>query len=207
MGSSSHSSIDNNRRTMIKIAIVVCLAALAAAEADADAWYQLYGYSNWNNNWMGYGNNWPMMSGYRQMNYMNGYEGHRFQSYGKREAEADAEAKPEADADAEPEADADADAEAEPEADAEAYHPYGNWGYNFPMNYNMYYNNWNRPSYTQYRTFYHKRSADAEADADAWYQPYGYSSSNWGYNRMNGYNMMGYWNRPYSQFSSYRYHY
>merc|ERR1712179_369815 len=146
MGSSSHSSIDNNRRTMIKIAIVVCLAALAAAEADADAWYQLYGYSNWNNNWMGYGNNWPMMSGYRQMNYMNGYEGHRFQSYGKREAEADAEAKPEA----EPKAD----------AEAEAYHPYGNWGYNFPMNYNMYYNNWNRPSYTQYRTFYHKRSAD-----------------------------------------------
>merc|ERR1712088_423764 len=122
---------------------------------------------------------------------MNGYEGHRFQSYGKREAEADAEAKPEADADAEPKAD----------AEAEAYHPYGNWGYNFPMNYNMYYNNWNRPSYTQYRTFYHKRSADAEADADAWYQPYGYSSSNWGYN------MMSYWNRPYSQFSSYRYHF
>merc|ERR1719516_178712 len=115
---------------MIKIAIVVCLAALAAAEADADAWYGPYGYSNnwmgygnnWNrnNNWMGYGNNWPMMSGYRQMNYMNGHEGHRFQSYGKREAEA--EAKPEA------------DAEAKPEADADAYHPmaYNSW----PMNYN-----------------------------------------------------------------------
>merc|ERR1712244_43918 len=125
-----HSSIESNRRTMIKIAILACLAALAAAEADADAWYQPYGYSNWNNNWMGY-NNWNM--------YNN-----------------------------------------------------NNW--------NMYSNNWNRPSYTQYRTFYHKRSADAEADADAWYQPYGYSSSNWGYNRMNGYNMMGYWNRPYSQF-------
>merc|ERR1711953_1118335 len=123
---------------------------------------------------------------------MNGHEGHRFQSYGKREAE--------------------------PEADADAwYQPYGysnwnnNWmGYNnWNMynnnNWNMYNNNWNRPSYTQYRTFYHKRSADAEADADAWYQPYGYSNSNWGYNRMNGYNMMGYWNRPYSQFSSYRY--
>merc|ERR1719347_2094634 len=116
---------------MIKIAIVVCLAALAAAEADADAWYGPYGYSNnwnmynnWNNNnWMGYNNNWPMMSGYRQMNYMNGHEGHRFQSYGKREAEA-----------------------------------------------------------------------EPEADADAWYQPYGYCNSNWGYNRMS------YWNRPYSQF-------
>merc|ERR1712212_217841 len=184
------SSIDSNRRTMIKIAIVVCLAAIAAAEADADAWYQPY--NSWNNM---YGYNWPMMSGYRQMNYMNGHEGHRFQSYGKREA--DAVAEPEADA----------DAVAEPEADAEAYHPYSNWGYNWPMNYNMYSNNWNRPSYTQYRTFYHKRSADAEADADAWYQPYGYSSSNWGYNRMHGYNMMSYWNRPYSQFSSYRYHF
>merc|ERR1711992_379140 len=142
------------------------------------------------------------MSGYRQINYMNGHEGHRFQSFHKREAEA------------------------EPEADADAW--YRSYGYsmNHPMNYNnwnmysnnwdmynnhnnwdMYYNNWNRPSYTQYRTFYHKRSADAEAEADAWYQPYGYSSSNWGYNRMNGYNMMSYWNRPYSQFSSYRYHY
>merc|ERR1719420_2215266 len=154
---------------MIKIAIVVCLAALAGAEADADAWYQPYGYSNW-------GYNWPMMSGYRQMNYMNGHEGHRFQSYGKREAEA------------------------EPKADADAwYQPYGYLNYN---NWNMY-SNWNRPSYTQYRTFYHKRSADAEADADAWYQPYGYGYSNWGYN---GHNMMSYWNRPYSQYSFYRYH-
>ena len=164
----------------------MCLAALAAAEADADAWYRPYGYSNWGNNWMGY-NNWPMMSGYRQMNYMNGHEGHRFQSYGKREAEA------------------------EPKADADAwYQPYGysNWNMysNWPMNYNnwnMYSNSWNRPSYTQYRTFYHKRSADAEADADAWYQPYGYGYSNWGYN---GHNMMSYWNRPYSQYSFYRYH-
>merc|ERR1712045_90994 len=132
------SSIDSNRRTMIKIAIVVCLAALAAAEADADAWYGPYGYSNnWNNNWMGY-NNWPMN--------------------------------------------------------------YNNW--------NMYSNMYNRPSFTQYRTFYHKRSADAEADADAWYQPYGYSS--WGYNGNNWYrnNMMSYWNRPYNMYNNYRfYHY
>merc|ERR1719347_199108 len=175
---------------MMKIAIVVCLAALAGAEADADAWYQPYGYSNW-------GYNWPMMSGYRQMNYMNGHEGHRFQLYGKREAEA------------------------EPEADADAwYQPYGysnwnnNWmGYNsWPMNYynwNMYSNMYNRPSFTQYRTFYHKRSADAEADADAWYQPYGYSNT-WGYNGNNWWNrnnMMSYWSRPYSQFYGYRYHY
>merc|ERR1712110_13693 len=30
--------------TMIKIAAVVCLAALASAEADADAYYNTYGY-------------------------------------------------------------------------------------------------------------------------------------------------------------------
>merc|ERR1719290_872941 len=112
---------------MIKIAIVACLAALAAAEADADAWYQPYGYSNWNM----YNRNW-----------------------------------------------------------------------------NMYSNMYNRPSFTQYRTFYHKRSADAEAEpeADAWYQPYGYS--NWGYNQWNRNNMMSYWNRPYNMYSNYRfYHY
>merc|ERR1719463_271367 len=146
---------------MIKIAIVACLAALAAAEADADAWYGPYGYSNWGNNMM-YGNNW-------NMNYWNRpgmQEGYRFH-YGKRSAEA------------------------EPEAEADAwYGPYGysNWGNNmmyYGNNWNMY--NWNRPSYTQYRTFYHKRSADAEPKADAWYGPYGYS--NWGNNWMYGNNM------------------
>merc|ERR1719430_451299 len=155
---------------MIKIAIVVCLAALAAAEADADAWYGPYGYyNNWNR---------PGMQ-----------EGYRF-NYGKRSAEA------------------------EPEADADAWYRsygYSNWGNNWPMNYNnwnmynnnnnwnMYSNMYNRPSYTQYRTYYHKRSADAEAEpeAAAWYQPYGYS--NWGYsgnNWWNRNNMMSYWNRP-----------
>merc|ERR1719479_259609 len=103
---------------MIKIAIVACLAALAAAEAEADAWYGPYGYSNWGNNMM-YGNNW-----------------------------------------------------------------------------NMY--NWNRPAYTQYRTFYHKRSADAEPKADAWYGPYGYS--NWGNNMM-------YYNNWPNMYYNYRYHF
>merc|ERR1719433_2699507 len=97
-----------------------------------------------------YGNNW-------NMNYWNRpgmQEGYRF-NYGKRSAEA------------------------EPDA---WYGPYGysNWGNNmmYGNNWNMY--NWNRPAYTQYRTFYHKRSADAEPKADAWYGPYGYS--NWGNN-------------------------
>merc|ERR1719159_2301066 len=153
---------------MIKIAIVACLAALAAAEAGADAWYGPYGYSNWGNNMM-YGNNWPMQSGYRQMNYMNGHEGHRYQSYGKRSAEA------------------------EPEADAEAF--YGNYGYNmgynWPMMNNWYGNNWNRPGMQEgYRFHYGKRSADAEADADSYYGNYGYSNGyNWGNNMMHGNNM------------------
>merc|ERR1711978_848058 len=110
-------SIESNRRRMIKIGIVLCLAALAAAEAEADAWYGPYGYSNnwmWGNNMM-YGNNWPMQSGYRQMNYMNGHEGHRYQSYGKRSAEADAEV----------------------DADAEAFHGDMMFGNNWPMM-----NNW-----------------------------------------------------------------
>ena len=48
--------------------------------------------------------------------------------------------------------------------------------------------------------------AAAEPEAEAWYGPYGYS--NWGYimNMMYGNNMMSYWNRPYSQYSFYRYH-
>merc|ERR1712066_170668 len=116
------SSIERNRRTMIKIAIVVCLAALAAAEAEADAFYHPYQYSNWGYNWnWNYNNwnnmnknNWPMMSGYRRMNDMNGHEAHRFQSYGKRSADADA-----------------------------WYQPYSNWGYNWNRPYYNNWNNMN----------------------------------------------------------------
>merc|ERR1711936_1318806 len=53
-----HSSIDSNRRTMVKIIILVCLATLAVAEADAR-----YGYG-YNSNW---GNNCAM--NYNKMNY------------------------------------------------------------------------------------------------------------------------------------------
>merc|ERR1712142_616470 len=129
-------SLFSKRKKMIKIAIVVCLAALAAAEAEADAWYGPYGYSNnWGYNMM-YGNNMNNMfwnrpgysQGYRQMNYMNGHEGHRYQSFHKREAEA------------------------EPEADA-WYQPYGysSWGYNMNMmngnNMMSYSNMWNQDQY------------------------------------------------------------
>merc|ERR1712066_291307 len=135
------------------------------------------------NNWNMYGNNWNMMGN-------NRFQWNRY-NYGKRSA------------DAEPEADADAEA---------WYGPYSNWNmnnnwmsYNY-MNNNM--NNMNRPSYTQYRTSYHKRSADAEPEAEAFYGPYSYSS--FGYNwpmNYNMYNYMSYMNRPYHQYSSYRYHF
>merc|ERR1712066_1091186 len=120
-------------------------------------------------------------------------EGYRF-NYGKRSADAE----PEAEADAEPKAEADA-----------WYGPYSHWNMNNNwMSYNNMYNNMNymnnnmynnmnymnRPSYSQY----HKRSADAEADA--FYGPYSYSS--FGYNWP-----MNYMNRPYYHYSSYRYHF
>merc|ERR1719228_2617124 len=186
---------------MIKIAIVICLAAFTAAEAEADAWYRPYGYSNygyrynWNNmyhnNWNNMNhNNWNNMNHNNWNNmrsgYMNSQMGQGFQSYGKRSA----------------------DAEATPEADADAwYHPYSNWpnymsyghGYNmnnmnnmysmnnmYNMN-NMYHSNWPMMNYQNGQGFhsYGKRSADAEAtpdadaDADSWYHSYSNSGYNW----------------------------
>merc|ERR1712066_1140556 len=101
---------------MIKIAIVVCLAALASAEAEADAWYSPY-YNMYGNNWNMYGNNWNMMGNNRfHWNRPGMEQGYRY-NYGKRSADA------------------------EPEAEA-FYGPYSysSFGYNWPMNYNMYYN-------------------------------------------------------------------
>merc|ERR1719445_2157663 len=78
---------------MIKIAIVVCLAALAAseptAEADADAYYRNSGYgynmNNMNNNW---NNNWNM-NNMNNMNMWNRYGNSNSYSYGKRSADAE----------------------------------------------------------------------------------------------------------------------
>merc|ERR1711874_921323 len=153
------SSIGSKRRTMIKIAILVCLAALAAAEADADAYYGPYGYSQYSQgyNWpMNYGSNWPMYSG-------NMWSMHHGYNYGKRSAEA------------------------EPTADADAYYgPYSGYNWNMNNNWNMnrnwnmnnmnYMNNrnmysgnmWNRYGMQQrYNSYnYGKRSADAEPKAE-----------------------------------------
>merc|ERR1712066_757389 len=136
------SILESNRRRMMKIAILVCLASLvaaeasASAEADADAYYQPYnqfsynqGYSNWNqgyNNYnQGYNNKNNRFNSQRNINNMNFQ--HTMQKLN---------------------------------------------GFN-----NM------------FRSNYGKRSADAEADVDAYYQPYNQFSYNQGYNNWNqGYN-------------------
>merc|ERR1712062_695466 len=124
---------------MIKIAILVCLAALAAAEPDA-----FYGpYSH--------GYNWPMW--YRP-GMQQGYTYHSYH-YGKRSAEA------------EPEAEADADAYYRPYG--YGYSSGYNWPMNSGYNMNNWnnWNNWNmwnrygmQQGYGSYN--YGKRSAEAE---------------------------------------------
>merc|ERR1712241_1584761 len=116
-----------NTQITMKFALVVCFAALAAAEpeAKADPWLT-YGYAGY-----------PYAYGaYR------GYYGHPYAYYGKRSADAE----PKADADAfygyygygvRPYAygkrSADAEPAAEPKADADAY--YGYYGYGRPYAY------------------------------------------------------------------------
>merc|ERR1712066_433118 len=146
------SILESNRRRMMKIAILVCLASLvaaeasASAEADADAYYQPYnqfsynqGYNNWNqgyNNYnQGYNNKNNRFNSQRNINNMNFH--HTMQKLN---------------------------------------------GFN-----NMFSSNCG------------KRSADAEADADAYYQPYDQFSYNQGYNNWNqGYNN---YNQGYNNFN------
>merc|ERR1719187_2695095 len=77
---------------MIKILSVVGVAVLASADPDAGAWYGPYGYSNW-----GYQ---PVMMGYSDWNNwnmnnwnMNDNSWNQYRSYGKRSADAEAEAE------------------------------------------------------------------------------------------------------------------
>merc|ERR1711962_749277 len=75
---------------MIKAIVIACLATVALAEAEADP-YLLYGGVGYHG--LGYGH-----LGYRTLGYSHLGYGHGF-VYGKREAEAEPEAKPEAGAD------------------------------------------------------------------------------------------------------------
>merc|ERR1711988_1524061 len=70
-----------DRRRMIKIAISLSLAVLAAGEPDADAWYRPYGYSDWVWSRPGYFNNNNFKTGSEHQRY-NGQS--LLQSFGNR---------------------------------------------------------------------------------------------------------------------------
>merc|ERR1712042_249604 len=63
------------------------------------------------------------------------------------------------------------------------------FGYNFPMR-----SGYRQMSYGQQGQSYGKRDADAEADADAWYQPYYGNNMYQNMNNMNNMNYMNYMN-------------
>merc|ERR1712215_365781 len=167
--------------TMLKsIFFVAALVAAvhAEADADADAYYSTLGYHG-----LGYTNYGlrsyaaPYAFGVRSYGYAGPYTYGAYRHFGKRSA------------DAEPEAEADADAY----YNTLGYHGlgYANYGYNGFRSYVA-------PAYTRsfgyaspyaynYGAYRHfgKRSADAEADADAYYSTLGYHGlgySNYGFN-------------------------
>merc|ERR1711913_225964 len=189
-----HSSIGSNRRTMIKIAILVCLAVLAAAEAEAFYGPYEYGYSQ--------GYNWPMYSG-------NMWSSHHGYSYGKRSAEAEPQGipgfprnsgmgggywTPSMEALLNPEYTQKLEVFSQQYTNAVANLKVDmDYSKNLDAITRQYNNdvaalnsyNWHK---------YGKRSAEAEPEADAWFGPYGYS-----YN-------MNFMNRPYNYYG-YRYYF
>merc|ERR1712215_595343 len=197
--------------TMLKsIFFVAALVAAvhAEADADADAYYSTLGYHG-----LGYTNYGlrsyaaPYAFGVRSYGYAGPYTYGAYRHFGKRSA------------DAEPEAEADADADAY--YSTLGYHGlgYANYGYNG-------YRSYVAPTYTRsfgyaspyaynYGAYRHfgKRSADAEADADAYYCTLGYHGlgcSNYGFNGYRSYVAPAYNYGSYSYASPYtygRYHY
>merc|ERR1712212_1286329 len=187
-------------------------AAIAEPEADADAYYSTLGYHGLGySNYNGYnGLRSYAAPAYGYRSYGHGYASPyynygAYRHFGKRSAEA----------------------EAKPEADADAYYNtlgynglgYANYGYNG-------YRSYVTPAYTRsfgyaspyaynYGAYRHfgKRSADAEADADAYYSTLGYHGlgySNYGFNGYRSYVAPAYNYGSYSYASPYaygRYHY
>merc|ERR1712232_678890 len=193
-----HSLLESTRRTMIRIVIVVCCAALAAAEAEADpaVFYRSYahhglyqpGYT------AGYTAGYPSAvrtyASPLTTSYTTGYHGYQaapatvgsYQPYGyaasgrypansvgavhiaKREAEA------------EPEAEAEAEADPALIYNSFGHHALYNTAFNTAFNpaYNtysypsVYSRSYYQPSYNTFglRSFYGKREAEAEAEAD-----------------------------------------
>merc|ERR1712127_949308 len=194
-------------------ALVAAVAAEAAPEADADAYYGAYGYSGLTNygyglNRLSYGGAYglglrsyaaaPAYTGYSAYTgYGNLYgAGYGARYLGKRSADA------------------------EPEAEAEADAYYGNLGYGYAGLNNYAVRSYAAapvaavrsyaaapiaaaplatrsyaavaPAYTGYTglgaRYLHKRSADAEPEADAYYgNAYGYNTLGYGYSGLNNY--------------------
>merc|ERR1712147_347884 len=208
--------------TMIKIAAVVCLAALASAEADADAFYNTYGYGL--NHGLGYTNAYAAGYGINAYAAPLRYSG----AYGYAAPAASAAITVRGygtpatvgsnlpygyAASGRYVADsvgavhiAKREAEAEPEAEAEADAYYRSYGYS-----NLGYSSYAAPAaYSTYSTiarpaiysrgYYGKREAEAEpeaeadADADALYSTYG--NSNLGYSTISRPLVSSYVSRP-----------
>merc|ERR1711973_345910 len=179
---------------MFKVAIVVCLAAYAKAEAEADPalLYGAYGYAGYaapyTYGYAGYPYAYSTLAGYGTTNGANsvgiagvapaaapalagGYAAAG--RYVANSAGVVHVAKREAEADADPYAYyGKRSADAEPEAKADAALLYGAYGYaRLPY---AGYSAYGAYPYA-YGAYYGKRSADAEPEADAYYGYYGYA--------------------------------
>merc|ERR1711953_1163654 len=181
-------------------ALVAAVHAEAEADADADAYYSTLGYhglgySNYGfNGFRSYAA--PAVGYTRSYGYAGPYTYGAYRHFGKRSA----------------------DAEPEAEADADAYYStlgynglgYANYGFNG-------YRSYVAPALTRsfgyasnYGAYRHfgKRSADAEADADAYYSTLGYHGlgySNYGFNGYRSYVAPAYNYGSYSYASPYAY--
>merc|ERR1711962_1876656 len=194
----------NMMKSIFFVAALVA-AALAEPEADADAYYSTLGYHGLGYSNYGYNGLRSYAApayGYRSYShgYASPYNYGAYRHFGKRSAEA----------------------EAKPEADADAYYNtlgynglgYANYGYNG-------YRSYVAPAYTRsfgyaspytynYGAYRHfgKRSADAEADADAYYSTLGYHGlgySNYGFNGYRSYVAPAYNYGSYSYASPFAY--
>merc|ERR1712168_1741056 len=191
---------------MKSIFFVAALGAAALAEPEADAYYNTLGYTGLgysNYGYNGFSSYAAPAYGYRSYGhgYASPYNYGAYHHFGKRSAEA----------------------EAKPEADADAYYNtpgytglgYANYGYNG-------YRSYATPAYTRsyryaapyaynYGAYHHfgKRSADAEAEADAYYNTLGYHGlgySNYGFNGFRSYAAPAY-GRSYGYAAPYAYNY
>merc|ERR1712227_312802 len=170
-----HSLLNSSKRRikMIKFTIVVCLAAVASAEADAQYLTGHLGYSAYAAplRYSGaYGYAAPLagagiaVRGYGTPATVGTHAPYGYAASGHYVADSVGAVHV-----------AKREAEAEPEADA----LYGNYGYG--LGYSAY----SRPVYGGYSTYYGKREAEAEpeADADALYGNYGYGLGYSAYSR------------------------